>query len=77
MTNVIPGHGGSYAVNDAGELMQKEAPTQDHPEGNRPRDANGKPLDAPPPAAEEKPAPAPEPSPRRSRLTSVSTPPVE
>jgi len=48
MTQHIPGHGGSYAVNDAGELVQKEAPTQDHPEGNRARDADGKPLDLPP-----------------------------
>ena len=37
--------GGSYAVID-NVLTQVEAPTADHPEGNRPRSADGKPLDA-------------------------------
>ena len=40
-----PGVGGSYRVNDAGELEQVEAATRDHPDGNRPRDSEGRPLD--------------------------------
>lgn len=54
-------HGGSYAVID-GELKQLEAPTADHPEGNRPRDSDGRALDLP--VAEEKPAAAPADKPR-------------
>ena len=51
--------GGAYAVID-GELKQVEAPTVDHPEGNRPRDAEGKPLDVPGQGAQlAEPAPAP------------------
>jgi len=38
--------GGSFSVSESGELTQVEKPTRDHPEGNRPRDAGGKPLDA-------------------------------
>src|SRR3990167_5980225 len=56
--------GGSYAVID-GELKQVEAPTVDHPEGNRPRDAKGRALDLP--APEEQPAAA-EPSDKVTRL---------
>jgi hypothetical protein len=58
--------GGSYAVID-GVLRQVEAPTVDHPEGNRPRDAQGKPLDVPgqAPAPAEAPAPEPVEKPKR------------
>ena len=42
--------GGSYEVRD-GKFVQLEAPTQDHPEGNRPRDAQGRALDLPAPEA--------------------------
>jgi len=50
--------GGSFTVTEFGTLMQIEQPTRDHPEGNRPRNADGKPVlsavegpivDAPPP----------------------------
>ena len=50
--------GGSFTVTETGTLMQIEQPTRDHPEGNRPRNADGKPVlsnvegpivDAPPP----------------------------
>lgn len=33
------GHGGSYTVDKYGNKVQTEAPTGDHPEGNRARDA--------------------------------------
>lgn len=33
------GHGGSYTINDKGERVLTEAPTADHPDGNRPREA--------------------------------------
>ena len=72
MTHIIRGHGGSYRVGEDGELTQTEAPTQDHPEGNRPRDAEGKALDAstsPPtlPPAGGGGDPPPAPGPRRVR----------
>ena len=65
------GQGGSYVIDKDGKRMRVETPTQDHPEGNRPRDAEGKPLDfaaaagAPPIPA----APAPEAAPRRARIS--------
>lgn len=37
--NKLPDSGGSYTVDPGGELIQIEAPTVDHPEGNRARDA--------------------------------------
>jgi hypothetical protein len=37
--------GGSITVND-GKITECTAPTADHPEGNRARDAHGRPLDA-------------------------------
>jgi hypothetical protein len=42
--------GGAYMIHDDGELRERAAATRDHPEGNRPRDAAGVPLDLPPPA---------------------------
>jgi hypothetical protein len=45
--------GGAYAVLE-NELRQVEAPTADHPDGNRPRDEKGRALDLP--ETEEKPA---------------------
>lgn len=33
------GQGGSYTADADGKKTQAEAPTADHPEGNRPRDA--------------------------------------
>lgn len=39
------GQGGSYIVEN-GARRRVEESTKDHPEGNRPRDADGKPLDA-------------------------------
>lgn len=60
--------GGAYAVLE-NELTQVEAPTADHPEGNRPRDAKGRALDLP--DTEEKPAEeaAPADKPRAPRRT--------
>ena len=55
MSDEFDGVGGSYEVRD-GKRVQVEAPTKDHPEGNRPRDEHGKPLDIV--AEEPKPAPA-------------------
>lgn len=45
--------GGSY-IKDKNGRERLTGRTQDHPEGNRPRDDKGRPLDAPP----KKPAPA-------------------
>jgi len=39
------GQGGAYVVR-SGKRVRVEEPTKDHPEGNRPRDKDGKPLDA-------------------------------
>lgn len=33
------GSGGSYTINEQGERVLTIAPTADHPEGNRPREA--------------------------------------
>lgn len=58
-----PGSGGRYERQADGSLKLVEPPTQDHPEGNRARDADGQALDAPAPglgpgqAAGETPAP--------------------
>jgi len=49
-----PNEGGSYIQAPDGTL-QRVSHTEDHPEGNRPRDADGRPLDLPPPAPEPKP----------------------
>lgn len=37
--------GGSQTFEN-GKLVSSEEPTKDHPEGNRPRDVDGKPLGA-------------------------------
>lgn len=51
------GMGGAYVMKD-GKRVRVEEPTRDHPDGNRARDKDGKPLErAPEP---EQPAPAPE-----------------
>lgn len=47
------GQGGSYRIGADGKRVRVEAPTQDHPQGNRARDAQGRPLDVP-----SEPAPA-------------------
>lgn len=77
--NEFAGQGGSYKVDADGRLVRAEAPTQDHPLGNRARDAQGRPLDAPPesPAAEASPSAAPgEPQPRLARRSITSVPPA-
>lgn len=51
------GEGGCYVIEN-GVRRRVEDATKDHPEGHRPRDADGKPLDVRP----EPPAPAPEPT---------------
>ena len=51
-----PTQGGSYVRR--GDKLERKAYTRDHPEGNRPRDAQGWPLDRPAaPAAKARPAP--------------------
>lgn len=45
------GQGGSYSADADGKKTQTEAPTADHPEGNRPRDA-----EPPRPSAKKPPA---------------------
>ena len=62
------GQGGSYIVEN-GVRRRVEAPTKDHPEGNRPRDAEGKPLDVVP-ATDDKPA---EPARRRSPAAAAAS----
>ena len=42
--------GGAYVVNKKGAKPKLVEQTQDHPEGNQPRDKSGKPLNAPAPA---------------------------
>jgi len=42
--------GGSY-IKDKGKKPRLVERTKDHPEGNRPRDPEGKPLDVPPPTS--------------------------
>lgn len=37
--NDYPNEGGSYLVNEKGERVRIEPPTQDHPDGNRARPA--------------------------------------
>lgn len=49
--------GGSQTFDKDGKLLSSEEPTKDHPEGNRARDAEGKPLDGA--QAEAPPAPKP------------------
>jgi hypothetical protein len=39
-TNPFAGVGGSYVRHEDGTVEQVEAPTADHPEGNRPRPAD-------------------------------------
>jgi hypothetical protein len=48
-----PNEGGSYTQQPDGTL-QRVSYTEDHPEGNRPRDAEGRPL-----AADGRPLPPP------------------
>ncbi|MCC7487624.1 MAG: hypothetical protein IT529_21830 [Burkholderiales bacterium] len=59
--SIQPGTGGAIQVDGDGRVEVTPA-TQDHPEGNRPRDAQGKPIDGLPgagPAAQPDPDPAP------------------
>jgi len=75
--NPFAGQGGSYRIDAEGKVERVEAPTQDHPQGNRPRDAQGRPLDLPAeiPAAQASPEAAPvDPAPRSPRrMASVPT----
>ena len=76
-SNEFAGQGGSYRVAADGKVERVEAPTQDHPLGNRPRDAQGKALDLPDeiPAAQASPEASPvDPAPRSTRrMASVPT----
>lgn len=58
----FPGEGGRYVVKD-GKRIRVEESTRDHPDGNRPRDSEGRALDGitgrPIEPEEPKPAPAP------------------
>ena len=49
--------GGSFRITEDGEVVQVEKPTRDHPEGNRPRNSDGIPLDAVPPSTLDTPRP--------------------
>lgn len=44
MTDMNEGHGGCYVITEKGERLLVEAPTRNHPEGNRPRPAPDKPA---------------------------------
>lgn len=56
------GQGGSYIVNADGKRERVQAPTRDHPDGNRPRDKDGKPIVSVAPQTEDaKPQPQPQP----------------
>ena len=50
--NPYAGHGGSYIRHADGKVTVNEAPTVDHPEGNAPRDKDGRRFDI---KAEDKP----------------------
>ncbi len=50
------GQGGTYEVRE-GKRVLVTPPTQSHPEGDRARDADGKPIDEAPAAAEATPQP--------------------
>ncbi len=52
------GEGGSFEIRN-GERVQVSAPGKPHPEGDRARDADGKPVDLPPPNPQESALPAP------------------
>ena len=56
MENATHGHGGSYAIGKDGTRALVDR-TEDHPEGNRPRD-EPQPVQAKRPAGKSKPAPA-------------------
>ena len=74
-TDEYAGQGGSYRVEADGRLVRVEAPTQDHPQGNRPRDAQGRPLDVPAEiSAAEVPAAEPQPKSARRGIASVLFP---
>lgn len=47
VTNPFAGQGGSYIRHPDGTVERVEAPTADHPDGNRPRNADGTPADLP------------------------------
>lgn len=64
MSDEFDGVGGSYEIRD-GKRVQVEAPTKDHPEGNRPRDSEGRPLDVAPEPAPAAPPEKPRGGPRR------------
>lgn len=51
---IKPGHGGAHVVDGDGNVTST-APTEDHPEGNAPRDAQGKRIDVVPEAEEAAP----------------------
>lgn len=59
--NQNQGIGGSYAIGEDGEHALVER-TEDHPEGNRPRDEQ-QPVQTKRPAGKSKPAPAADPAP--------------
>lgn len=52
------GEGGSFEIRN-GERVQTAAPSKPHPKGDRARDADGKPVDLPPPDPKESALPAP------------------
>lgn len=70
-----PGVGGAYEIDADGARVQVVPPTPDHPQGNRPRDAEGRPTDTPPQAA---PIPGPaetKPAPEAAKSSAKRAPP--
>lgn len=65
------GHGGSYRVDESGQKTQVEAPTEDHKDGNAPRDHEGRRLDRAPAASAAAPAPETTPPARKRGVLSV------
>lgn len=78
MSDEFEGQGGAYEVRD-GKRVRVEEPTKDHPEGNRPRDEHGKPLDTSSPnvgvgdAAEPQPTTPEKPRSGSRRLSPIDT----
>jgi len=52
------GEGGTFEIRN-GERVQTAAPGKPHPNGDRARDADGKPVDLPPPNPQDSALPAP------------------
>jgi hypothetical protein len=75
MTDKHHGEGGTYEVDKAtGERRRVEEATKPHPEGDRPRDAQGKPIEEKPAGNPQPALPAPAPAPWASAEASTPAP---